>query len=101
MYIQEDDANNSEGNSAVSQQRLETTRFNLFTGYQTVELRDQSVEIHDEATTVHCGFYRDKGGFRISEADKTFMQGCEVVVSTCASWGGDDLYQPTRVKVIA
>lgn len=46
MYIQEDDANNSEGNSAVSQQRLETTRFNLFTGYQTVELRDQSVENH-------------------------------------------------------
>ncbi|GAU10406.1 hypothetical protein TSUD_419100, partial [Trifolium subterraneum] len=43
---------------------------------------------------VHCGFYSADGGFRISDEDKSFMQGCKVVVSTCAFGGGDDLYQP-------
>lgn len=47
-----------------------------------------------ETAVVHCGFYSDKGGFKISEEDKIYMQKCEVVVSTCAFGGGDDLYQP-------
>ena len=43
---------------------------------------------------VHCGFYSDNGGFKISNEDKNYMERCEVVVSTCAFGGGDDLYQP-------
>ncbi|KAF6155783.1 hypothetical protein GIB67_007430 [Kingdonia uniflora] len=43
---------------------------------------------------VHCGFYSEKGGFKLSEEDKSYMQTCKVVVSTCTFGGGDDLYQP-------
>jgi hypothetical protein len=43
---------------------------------------------------VHCGFYSDNGGFKISDEDKGYMRACKVVVSTCAFGGGDDLYQP-------
>jgi hypothetical protein len=43
---------------------------------------------------VHCGFYSEYGGFKISKEDKNYMQSCKVVVSTCAFGGGDDLYQP-------
>lgn len=48
----------------------------------------------NERAVVHCGFYSEKGGFKISEEDKLYMHNCEVVVSTCAFGGGDDLYQP-------
>ncbi|KAK9012669.1 hypothetical protein V6N11_040709 [Hibiscus sabdariffa] len=34
------------------------------------------------------------GGFEISDRDKSYMQTCKIVVSTCAFGGGDDLYQP-------
>lgn len=47
-----------------------------------------------ETMTVHCGFFSVNGGFKISDQDKSYMQGCKVVVSTCAFGGGDDLYQP-------
>lgn len=47
-----------------------------------------------ERAEVHCGFYSDRGGFRVSNEDKSYMKTCEVVVSTCAFGGGDDLYQP-------
>lgn len=47
----------------------------------------------NETTSVHCGFYSENG-FKISDEDKIYMQSCEVVVSTCAFGGGDDLYQP-------
>jgi len=47
-----------------------------------------------ETMMVHCGFYSVNGGFKISDQDKSYMQGCKVVVSTCAFGGGDDLYQP-------
>ncbi|PKA65957.1 hypothetical protein AXF42_Ash010366 [Apostasia shenzhenica] len=70
-----------------------TTRFNLFTGNQTLEEREESVTVKETAE-VHCGFYSDHGGFKISDDDKRFMQTCKVVVSTCAFGGGDDLYQP-------
>lgn len=43
---------------------------------------------------VHCGFYSENGGFKVSGEDKTYMQTCKAVVSTCAFGGGDDLYQP-------
>lgn len=47
-----------------------------------------------ERAKVHCGFYSEIGGFRISDDDKSYMKTCKVVVSTCAFGGGDDLYQP-------
>jgi hypothetical protein len=48
----------------------------------------------NETVSVHCGFYSDNGGFKISEEDRRYMRACKVVVSTCAFGGGDDLYQP-------
>lgn len=48
----------------------------------------------NETTEIHCGFYNENGGFRILDEDKSYMQDCKVVVSTCAFGGGDDLYQP-------
>jgi hypothetical protein len=48
----------------------------------------------NETPVVHCGFYSEDGGFKISNKDKNYMQSCKVVVSTCAFGGGDDLYQP-------
>jgi hypothetical protein len=44
--------------------------------------------------SVHCGFYSDNGGFKISDEDKRYMRACKYVVSTCAFGGGDNLYQP-------
>lgn len=51
-----------------------------------------------ERAKVHCGFYSEHGGFRISDEDKVYMKTCEVVVSTCAFGGGDDLYQPIQMS---
>lgn len=48
----------------------------------------------NETVSVHCGFYSDNGGFKISEEDRRYMRACKVVVSTCTFGGGDDLYQP-------
>ena len=48
----------------------------------------------NKTALVHCGFYSENGGFKISDEDKAYMQTCKVVVSTCAFGGGDDLYQP-------
>lgn len=47
---------------------------------------------------VHCGFYSENGGFKISDEDKKFLQTCQVAVSTCAFGGGDDLYQPIGIS---
>ena len=47
-----------------------------------------------ETVSVHCGFFNENGGFRIEDEDKKFMRTCQVVVSTCAFGGGDNLYQP-------
>ncbi|KVI06596.1 uncharacterized protein LOC112510175 [Cynara cardunculus var. scolymus] len=76
-----------------SQQEMGTTRFNLFTGYQTLNQREKSFKVNETAS-VHCGFYSESGGFTISNEDKSYMQTCKSVVSTCAFGGGDDLYQP-------
>lgn len=48
----------------------------------------------NETVTLHCGFYSENGGFKISDEDKGYMNTCSAVVSTCAFGGGDDLYQP-------
>ena len=47
-----------------------------------------------ETAAVHCGFYSENGGFKISDEDRDYMLSCKVVVSTCSFGGGDDLYQP-------
>ncbi|KAK9270855.1 hypothetical protein L1049_026441 [Liquidambar formosana] len=48
----------------------------------------------NETAVIHCGFFSENGGFKISDEDKMYMQTCKVVVSTCTFGGGDDLYQP-------
>ncbi|KAL4584382.1 hypothetical protein LXL04_008982 [Taraxacum kok-saghyz] len=87
IYISESDT------KPQVQQEMGATRFNQFTGYQTLNQRDQSFEVNETAS-VHCGFYSETGGFTISNKDKSFMQTCKSVVSTCTFGGGDDLYQP-------
>ncbi|XP_062212533.1 probable hexosyltransferase MUCI70 [Phragmites australis] len=71
----------------------ENSRFNSFTGYQTLTEREESFKIK-ESVMVHCGFYSESGGFRVSDVDKEYMRSCSVVVATCAFGGGDDLHQP-------
>ncbi|KAL6616066.1 hypothetical protein ACP70R_038336 [Stipagrostis hirtigluma subsp. patula] len=87
------DTYNSKANSTYLLQHAEATRFNLFTGFQTIPEREDSFKVN-ETVNVHCGFYSDNGGFKISDEDRSYMRACEVVVSTCAFGGGDDLYQP-------
>ncbi|KAI3958309.1 hypothetical protein MKX01_029448, partial [Papaver californicum] len=72
---------------------IQTTRYNLFTGNQTLYEREQSFKV-SETAEVHCGFYNENGGYRISNEDKAYMQTCKVFVSTCTFGGGDDLYLP-------
>ncbi|TVU44817.1 hypothetical protein EJB05_04277 [Eragrostis curvula] len=71
----------------------ENSRLNSFTGYQTLTEREESFKVK-ESVTVHCGFYNENGGFRVSDVDKEYMRSCEVLVATCAFGGGDDLHQP-------
>ncbi|KAK8919032.1 hypothetical protein KSP39_PZI021335 [Platanthera zijinensis] len=85
-----------EGNTTLRHQNR-TLRFNLFSGYQTLEEREESFHVKSNAE-VHCGFYSDNGGFRISDEDKRYMQDCKAVVSTCAFGGGDELYQPVGLS---
>ncbi|CAN1273637.1 Probable hexosyltransferase MUCI70 [Linum perenne] len=79
--------------AANATRRSKRIKFNPFTGYPSLEDRDKSFMVNQDAA-VHCGFYSENGGFRISETDKSYMDSCKVVVSTCAFGGGDDLYQP-------
>ncbi|KAF3795033.1 hypothetical protein EJ110_NYTH06088, partial [Nymphaea thermarum] len=81
------------GKHDIMHQSMEATRFNLFSGFQTLTEREKSFKVN-ETTSVHCGFYSESGGFRISDEDKIFMRTCKAVVSTCTFGGGDDLYQP-------
>nr|DAD20873.1 TPA_asm: hypothetical protein HUJ06_022336 [Nelumbo nucifera] len=55
----------------------------------------------NETAVVHCGFYSEKGGFKISDDDNNYMQACKIVVSTCAFGGGDDLYQPIGMSDVS
>lgn len=100
VYISENDAAYVGGNLTLSQQHTEATRFNLFTGYQTFVQREKSFKVNETAA-VHCGFYSEKGGFKISDKDKMYLQTCKAVVSTCAFGGGDDLYQPIGMSEAA
>ncbi|XVF36178.1 hypothetical protein REPUB_Repub19eG0035600 [Reevesia pubescens] len=80
-------------NSTFSWHRTNATRFNLFTGNQTLDEREKSFKVNETAV-MHCGFFSENGGFKISDKEKSYMQTCKIVVSTCAFGGGDDLYQP-------
>ena len=55
----------------------------------------------NETAVVHCGFYSENGAFKISDEDKSYMETCQVVVSTCAFGGGDDLYQPIGMTMLS
>uniref|UniRef100_A0A7N0ZTY8 TOD1/MUCI70 glycosyltransferase-like domain-containing protein n=1 Tax=Kalanchoe fedtschenkoi TaxID=63787 RepID=A0A7N0ZTY8_KALFE len=95
VYVTEDLGSSAGGdfNASLHVDHLKAGRFNMFTGYQTLEEREQSFTVNETAV-IHCGFYSEKGGFEISEEDKAYTKTCKVVVSTCAFGGGDDLYQP-------
>ncbi|XP_007017434.2 PREDICTED: uncharacterized protein LOC18591320 [Theobroma cacao] len=93
VYISDHETPFGGGESTLSWQRTNGTRFNLFTGNQTLDEREASFKVNETAV-VHCGFFSQNGGFKISDKDKSYMQTCKVVVSTCAFGGGDDLYQP-------
>ncbi|XP_044475317.1 probable hexosyltransferase MUCI70 isoform X2 [Mangifera indica] len=93
IYFSENGILDVVGNDTFSQQKSKGTRFNLFTGYQTLDQREKSFKASKTAE-VHCGFYSENGGFTVSDEDKRYMQNCKVVVSTCAFGGGDALHQP-------
>lgn len=93
VYITEENDPYAGRNSTFSKQHKEVGRFNLFTGYQTLDQRERSFKV-TTTPVIHCGFYSESGGFKISDEDKKYMETCKVVVSTCAFGGGDDLYQP-------
>ncbi|XWS40357.1 hypothetical protein CRYUN_Cryun18bG0134100 [Craigia yunnanensis] len=100
MYISEGDGSYIGGNITLPPQPSESTRFNMFTGYQTIHQREQNYKVNETAV-VHCGFYSENGAFKISDEDKSYMQTCQVVVSTCAFGGGDDLYQPIGMTMLS
>ncbi|KAJ4966030.1 hypothetical protein NE237_017879 [Protea cynaroides] len=97
LVYKSDDSSYEGVNTTPLQKQTEATRFNLFTGYQTLHQREQSFKVN-ETTVVHCGFYSENGGYKVSIEDKNYMQTCKVVVSTCAFGGGDDLYQPINMS---
>ncbi|KAI3702480.1 hypothetical protein L6452_28218 [Arctium lappa] len=79
--------------TTLLQQPFEVSRFNRFTGFQTFYERNESFKVNERAV-VHCGFYSENGGFKVSDEDKSYMETCQIVVSTCTFGGGYDLYQP-------
>ncbi|KAJ8466828.1 hypothetical protein OPV22_029380 [Ensete ventricosum] len=93
VLYRSDSSDQHPGEHYTFTQNEEATRFNLFTGYQTLHEREESFKANETAV-VHCGFYSENGGFKISDDDRSYMGTCKVVVSTCAFGGGDDLYQP-------
>uniref|UniRef100_A0A803NXA5 TOD1/MUCI70 glycosyltransferase-like domain-containing protein n=1 Tax=Cannabis sativa TaxID=3483 RepID=A0A803NXA5_CANSA len=97
VYISENNTPFMDRNIALSGQSTNATRFNLFTGNQSLDQRDNSFKVNATAA-VHCGFYNQNGGFKISDEDRDYMLSCKAVVSTCAFGGGDDLYQPIGVS---
>ncbi|KAJ7515409.1 hypothetical protein O6H91_22G012500 [Diphasiastrum complanatum] len=82
------------GTADIQNQNSEGIRTtNSFTGNQTMSERADSFEVHNNVE-VHCGFFSQNSGFDIEDDDKSFMNTCEAVVSTCIFGGGDVLYQP-------
>ncbi|KAJ0087469.1 hypothetical protein Patl1_09076 [Pistacia atlantica] len=73
VYFSENDILDLGGNNTLSRQQSKGTRFNLFTGNQTFDEREKSFKV-DKTAEVHCGFYSENGGFRVSDEDKRYMQ---------------------------
>ncbi|KAK8708036.1 hypothetical protein V6N13_059083 [Hibiscus sabdariffa] len=69
VYISDQDTTFREGKSTLPWQRVNDTRFNLFTGSQTIDEREESFEVNETAV-IHCGFYSENGGFKVSDEDK-------------------------------
>ncbi|XP_024959784.1 uncharacterized protein LOC112500516 [Cynara cardunculus var. scolymus] len=93
VYITGINSSFSGEKTTLLQQPFEVSRFNRFTGFQTFYERNESFKV-DEIASVHCGFYSENGGFKVSDEDKSYMETCQIVVSTCTFGGGYDLYQP-------
>ncbi|KDO84404.1 hypothetical protein CISIN_1g042685mg, partial [Citrus sinensis] len=58
VYLSGNDLPYVGGNSTLSQQPREGTRFNLFTGIQTFDQREESFKVKETAE-IHCGFYSE------------------------------------------
>ncbi|KAI3761182.1 hypothetical protein L1987_51593 [Smallanthus sonchifolius] len=83
-----------------SRQESGITRFNLFTGFQTLNQREESFKVN-ETSSVHCGFYNDSGGFTISNEDKSYMQNCKKCsFYLCIWWWRQSLSAYWDVKCI-
>ncbi|KAL9226229.1 hypothetical protein vseg_002064 [Gypsophila vaccaria] len=69
-----------------------------FGGHQTLKERDKSFHAGDQ--TLHCGFVKgldgtESSGFNVDEKDKTYMESCVIVVSSCIFGSSDFLRRPT------
>lgn len=74
-----------------------------FGGHQTLEERKQSFYAKNQ--TLHCGFVKGppgypSTGFDLYDKDKTYMNTCKVVVSSCIFGSSDFLRRPTSKQVI-
>ncbi|XP_028059917.1 uncharacterized protein LOC114263556 [Camellia sinensis] len=69
-----------------------------FGGHQTLEEREKSFYARNQ--TIHCGFVGGPDGypstgFDLDEKDKSYMNTCKVVVSSCIFGSSDFLRRPT------
>ncbi|KAA8532986.1 hypothetical protein F0562_032897 [Nyssa sinensis] len=69
-----------------------------FGGHQTLEEREKSFYARNQ--TIHCGFVKGPDGypstgFDLDEKDKTYMNTCKFVVSSCIFGSSDFLRRPT------
>ncbi|XP_044489212.1 probable hexosyltransferase MUCI70 isoform X2 [Mangifera indica] len=69
-----------------------------FGGHQSLQEREKS--FYAENQTLHCGFVKGPPqfpgtGFDFDEKDRTYMNNCEVVVSSCIFGSSDFLRRPT------
>ncbi|XP_057484776.1 probable hexosyltransferase MUCI70 isoform X1 [Actinidia eriantha] len=68
-----------------------------FGGHQTLEEREKSFYARNQ--TIHCGFVKgpegySSSGFDLDEKDKSYMNTCRVVVSSCIFGSSDFLRRP-------
>ena len=73
-----------------------------FGGHQTLEERERSFYARNQ--TIHCGFVKgpegySSSGFDLDEKDKSYMNTCRVVVSSCIFGSSDFLRRPASKLV--
>lgn len=73
-----------------------------FGGQQSLEEREKSFYARNQ--TLHCGFVKGpegspSTGFDLDANDKTYMNTCKVVVSSCIFGNSDFLRRPTSKRV--